>query len=121
MVAYDFAFVVAQCQGAAGAPFAGPPQGVVGLDMNSLRAALTRYWADVSGGRIDVQWDADAVVTVPFTQTGWTAVATLSDSQRIQAAASAAGLVAGVVPIVLSNVVGEPTTGRHVPGIGILV
>ena len=121
MVAYDFAFVVAQVQDAAGATVAGPTQGVVGLYMNSLRAALTRYWADVSGGRIDVQWDADALVTVPFTQTGWTAVATLSDSQRIQAAASAAGLVPGVVPIVLSNVVGEPTAGRHVPGIGILV
>lgn len=120
MAVFAFAFVVAQVQDAAGAAVAGPTQGLNALYMNALRARLSQYWGDVSGGRVDVQWDAGAFVTVPFTQVTWTN-GTSTDRQRIQAAVTAAGLVDGVVPVVLSNVAGEPTVGRHVPGVGMII
>jgi hypothetical protein len=84
----------------------------IGLCSNGLRASLSRYWSEISGGRIDVQWVSDVPVTVPFTQAQWTTLTTtpqFGDRQRIQAAATKAGLAAGVVPIVLSNVSGEPS------------
>ncbi len=126
MGTYMFAVIEALPSAANGAAVPGPVQGVTGVYSNVLRPLLTRYWDEISGGRLDVQWFSTTTVMVPLTAADWVNLNRDPDDAspnktRIKAAVEAAGIPDGVFPIVISNVENEPTAGLHVRDVGIIM
>jgi hypothetical protein len=105
----------------------GPTQGIIGLYTNVLRASLSRYWSEISGGRVEVQSEGEVSIKVPFRQADWNAMKSKpnGNGQRIDAALAQArnqaGLADNVVPIVLSNVSDEKRAGQFNSNAGIIL
>jgi hypothetical protein len=71
MVTYKFALVLTVVSDDDGDPVKGPVEGILGAYSTALKARLSRYWDAMSGGRVRVDWEADAPLQVEETMKEW--------------------------------------------------
>ena len=71
MVTYKFALVLTVVSDEDGDPVTGPVTGILGAYSTALKSRLSKYWDAISGGRVQIDWQADAALQVKETMPAW--------------------------------------------------
>jgi hypothetical protein len=105
MVSFTFAIVVTVVSDDDGYVVDGPvPNGILPAYFPALKARLSQYWDDVSGGRVQVNWASDVFLKVTQTMKQWAALERKDKVAQARSQARAQNFIAdGTEVIVVAN------------------
>ncbi|MBB3660040.1 hypothetical protein FHX15_005309 [Rhizobium sp. BK650] len=90
----------------------GPVGRISGAYSAGLKASLTNYWRDMSGGRINLTWDNDVALQLSQTLADWRKLTTREKIDQAGAQAKDKGLLAdGVEVLLITNDADLPARG----------
>lgn len=106
MAVVDFVLIETVVSDEAGNRVAGPVGGIAGAYSAALEAGLTDFWADMSGGRIDLRWSPDVQLQVTQTLNEWS---DLTAKQKIDEARAQARVPGATNILLIANDTDTPS------------